>query len=165
MLAPRSQKKFLSWFTGWLTFAGWTGNAAATALFFGQLVLAIVQINHADFNPDSYTSRWQSTLIGIGALALACFFNTVLSRWLPSLGKILIFYQIAVILGIVVPMVVKSDHNTASDVFTHFVKNAGWTTNGMAFMIGLSSSNVALIGVDVPTHFGTSRNCIIASQH
>lgn len=154
MLAPLRHKKFLSWFTGWLTFAGWTGNAAATASFFGALVLTAYQIAHPTYAPDAATTNWQTTLIAIAALSLAFVFNTAFTTTLPTLGKVLLFIQAAVILGLIIPLCAKAEHLPAYDVFVHYSITSGWNSKGMAFMIGLSSSNVALIGVDVPTHFG-----------
>lgn len=156
MLAPEKHKKFLSWLTGWLTFAGWTGNASATTIFVGQMLLAALQVSNSSYRPDDATLRWQATLIALLTLLLIFIINTVLNPYLPALGRGLLVYQFCAIVAIFVPMGVMSAHVDAREVFATFYNQSGWSSNGVAFMIGLSSSNIALIGLDVPMHFGRS---------
>lgn len=54
--------------------------------------------------------------------------------------------------GILVPLVYFAPHNEPSEVFTNFYNNAGWSTEALAFLVGLPSMSSSLIGADCAVH-------------
>lgn len=157
MLAPERHKKWLSWFTGWVTFAGWTGNVAATNIFVGEVLVAMLQISNTNYRPDAATQRWQVTLIGLAGLVISFVYNSAFSNWMPKLGKTLVLFQMAVFLAVFIPLVAFSpERMSAKEALIDFQLSSGWESKGLAFMIGMSAAELALIGVDIPSHFGKS---------
>jgi len=54
--------------------------------------------------------------------------------------------------GILIPLVYKAPHSSASDVFTVFLDEGGWQTQGLSFFIGLIGPVFAFGGADGAIH-------------
>ena len=72
--------------------------------------------------------------------------NTVIGVQLP---RIQIFTLVVHTLGffaMMIPLVSLSSHNSASDVFTSFINDGGWSNQGQSFFIGLIATAFAFLG-------------------
>ncbi|KAI1391129.1 putative GABA permease [Hypoxylon trugodes] len=78
MLAPDSSRRFLSYITGWMTFAGWQAVTASAAYLIGTLLQGVIVMVKSDYTPEP----WQAMLFLWAVLAFSVFINTVASKTL-----------------------------------------------------------------------------------
>lgn len=147
MLAPKRSKKFLSWWTGIISTLAWTFAAASTLVAVAQFVLLIIEQAHTSWQPSPVMGRLYETLIAF-ALIIACFvINTRYLRFLPQFAVVMLFLTVAAFLGFVITFAVAAPKNPVKGIFSGLVDSAGWSTNGLAFMVGLLGSNLSMLGM------------------
>lgn len=149
LLAPKGQQKFVSWLTGWVATIGWNANTAAGVFFSGTLIQALLLLNY----PDSYNyQRWHGTLLMWAVLLICVFINTVAARFLPKIEGVILILHTLGFFAVLIPLVVLAPKSTPAAVFKEFQNLAGWNSNGLAWFVGLISSNLPFIGYDGPCH-------------
>ena len=148
MLAPPKYSVFLSWITGWSAVLGWIANLTAGVWFVGTMVQGLLVLNY----PSYIFERWHGTLIIFAALLCCTIVNTFLGRILPSIEAFALVLHITGFFAILIPLVVMAPKGSASSVFAQFTDDAGWNSNGLAWFIGLISSNLGFVGYDGPCH-------------
>ncbi|KAM0281532.1 hypothetical protein ACHAO9_010695 [Fusarium lateritium] len=148
MMAPRSCSKFLSHLTGMLTVGGWQGSVSSSALLTGNMILGMATLNHEGFQPE----LWQGTLLFWAIFLFAVFINTLVSSVLPKFEGLILILHILGFFAILIPLVTLGPHASASDVFTVFVNNGGWSTQGVSFMVGMMGNAFAFVGTDAAFH-------------
>ena len=98
---------------------------------------------------ESPAPRWQGTLLMWAALAVVVVVNTVGARLLPKIeGFILIIHTLG-FFAVLIPLVYLAPHNNASFVFKDWIDTSatsGYGSSGLAFMVGLLSTNLPFIG-------------------
>ena len=127
--------------TGWLTVAGWQAFLTATYLP-ATLIQGLVVMN----NPGYDFQRWHGTLLIWALIILAMFINTVVSSILPQLEGLILFLHVVGFFAILIPLVLLAPHGSASDVFTLFLNEGGWSTRGLSFSVGLGGNVFAILG-------------------
>lgn len=142
MLAPKKYSKFISWITGWIATVGWNANTAAGIFFSGTLVQALLVLNYPGYDYQ----RWHGTLLMWAALLICIFVNTVAARALPKIEGVILILHTLGFFAILIPLVVLAPKSSPSFVFKEFVDIAGWNSNGLAWFVGLISSNLPFIG-------------------
>ncbi|KAK6859782.1 hypothetical protein PG995_003418 [Apiospora arundinis] len=147
MLAPSSSRRFLSYFTGWMSFAGWQAVTASSGYLIGTLVQSIIVLLKSDYEPQP----WQAVLLIWAVLGFAAFINTAASKALAHFESLTLVLHILGFFAIVIPLVYLAPHGDAS-LFTTFVNEGGWSTQGLSFMVGLPASVFSLIGADSAVH-------------
>ncbi|KAK7423257.1 hypothetical protein QQZ08_009153 [Neonectria magnoliae] len=156
-LSPKSTGSVSSWFAGYITTFGWLAVAASAPFLAGTMIQGLLVLNYP---PDTYTfERWHGTLlywaILIGAACVCIFCNHLL----PLLEKLSMALHITLFFVIIIVMSVMSPtKNSAAFVFTTFENNSGWSSDGVAWCIGLLSSCYVLIGYDGATHLSEEMN-------
>ncbi|KAH6962131.1 amino acid/polyamine transporter I [Ilyonectria sp. MPI-CAGE-AT-0026] len=148
MLAPRSCAKFLSYVTGWLTVGGWQGSVSSSALLTGNMILGMATMNNASFEPK----LWQGTLLFWVILLFAVFINTLVSSALPKFEGLILILHILGFFAILIPLVTLGPHGDAKEIFTTWVNNGGWSTQGISFMVGMMGNAFAFVGTDAAFH-------------
>ncbi|SPJ85034.1 related to GABA transport protein [Fusarium torulosum] len=148
MMAPRSCSKFLSHLTGMLTVGGWQGSVSSSALLTGNMILGMATLNHDGFQPE----LWQGTLLFWAIFLFAVFINTLVSSVLPKFEGLILILHILGFFAILIPLVTLGPHASASDVFTVFVNNGGWSSQGVSFMVGMMGNAFAFVGTDAAFH-------------
>ncbi|KAI0539934.1 putative GABA permease [Xylaria digitata] len=147
MLASRSSGRFLSFITGWVTFAGWQAVTASAAYLIGTLLQSVIILLDSNYAPKP----WQTLLFFWAILAFSVFINTIASKTLAHFEGLILILHIFGFFGILIPLVYLSPHGDAS-VFTTFVNGGGWPDQGLSFVIGLPASVFSLIGADSAVH-------------
>jgi amino acid transporter len=141
VLAPPSWAKFLSYLTGWMNVISWQAALASTAFLAGTMIQGLIVLNY-----ESYEfQRWHGTLLLFALIAVALFTNTFLARFLPTIESILLVLHILGFFAIVIVLVQLAPHKSAREVFATF-GSSGWSPDGLAFFIGLTTSMFAFIG-------------------
>jgi amino acid transporter len=148
MMAPRSCAKFLSYFTGMLTVGGWQGSVASSALLTGNMILGLTSLNDNSFEPN----LWQGTLLFWAILAFAVFINTLVSSALPKFEGLILVLHILGFFAILIPLVILGPHGDSQEIFTSFVNNGRWPSQGLSFMVGMMGNTFAFIGTDAAFH-------------
>jgi Amino acid permease len=108
---------------------------------------------------DNYVGEpWQATLITLAFLALAVCFNTFFASTIPMLEASLVFFHI---FGIVVfiPVWALSPKAEGGSPLVDFFNPGGWSSNGLATLIGAAPVITTLIGFDCSVHM-----CMLSFQ-
>ena len=164
VLAPPDTRVVASWFTGWISVGGQIVLTASAAFAAGLQLQALITLNH----PDSYVpQRWQGMLFYWLVLLYAAAVNIWGSKILPhtnlasgmpksisiarsypgyrqltSLGVLHIvgFLAIVIVLGVMAPK------HSAHYVFVEVSNSSGWSSDGVAWLVGLLSSVYPFLG-------------------
>ncbi|KAI0505243.1 putative GABA permease [Xylaria bambusicola] len=147
MLASRPSANFLSFITGWVTFAGWQAATAAVAFLVGTLLQSVIILLDPGYTPKP----WQSLLFFWVILAFAVFINTIASKILAQFEGLILVLHIFGFFGVLIPLVYLSPHEDTS-IFTTFVNTGEWSSQGLSFFIGLPAAVFSLIGADSAVH-------------
>jgi choline transport protein len=148
MLAPKSYSNFLSWLTGWIATLGWNANTAAGVFFGGTMIQGLLVLNYPNYGFE----RWHGTLL-MWACLLACIFvNTIGARLLPKIEGVILILHTLGFFAILIPLVILAPKGSVSFVFQDFANQAGWSSNSLAWFVGLISTNLPFIGYDGPCH-------------
>ena len=148
MLAPPRYSVFLSWITGWSAVLGWIANLTIGVWFVGTMIQGLLVLNYPSYGYE----RWHGTLILFAALLCCVIVNTLLGRVFPYIETFALALHIAGFFAIMIPLVVLAPKGSPSFVFAQFTDLAGWNSNGLAWFVGLISSNLGFIGYDGPCH-------------
>lgn len=161
-LAPQREKVVASWFTGWISVGGQIVLTASAAFAAGLQFQALITLNH----PDTYVpQRWQGMMFYWLVLLYAAAVNIWGSKILPhtnlasgkqtkvllgnrqlsdfsSLGVLHIvgFLAIIIVLGVMAPK------HSAHYVFVEVSNSSGWSSDGVAWLVGLLSSVYPFLG-------------------
>jgi choline transport protein len=103
-------------------------------------------------NPNYIPERWQGTLLVIAITAFCIIFNTFLAKKLPMVEGMVLIIHIVGFFAVLIPLWILAPRNPAELVFTEFLNLGGWSTTGVAFMVGLLSPIYTLIGADSAVH-------------
>jgi amino acid transporter len=99
-------------------------------------------VNYPDYNP---TNR-QGTLFVFATVLLIWVVNTYLIGIVPFLQNVFMWTHVLAFLAIVIVLWTKAPLNSASDVFTKFTNEGGWSSTGLSLMIGQITAIYALVG-------------------
>lgn len=106
-------------------------------------------MNNASYSPQPY----QVTLLLWAAILFAVFINTVISNILPKIEGLMLILHVLGFFAILIPLVYLAPHTDAKTVFTTFIQEGGWKTQGLSFMIGLIGPVFNFLG---ESHLNTS---------
>ena len=134
---------------GWLCVITWQAGLGAGGFIGGTIIQALFVLNL----PNYVYERYQGTLLFLGFLLIAVFFNTVLVRRLPMVEGIFVFLHV---FGVVlfIPILILSPRRTGAGPITEFFNPNGWISNGVATFVGATSPVASLIGFDCSVHMG-----------
>ncbi|OAP56145.1 hypothetical protein AYL99_09324 [Fonsecaea erecta] len=148
ILAPRKIKQGLSYACGLLSIFSWIAIGAAVTIIPAQQIMALV----AALNPGFETKQWHVFLI-YQAMALFVLLNNLFllkrAPWTHNIGFGL---TISLFLASFVALMVRASPKApARFVWATFINYTGWS-DGVCFLIGLSTSCFMYIGLDASMH-------------
>lgn len=126
---------------GWMTYAGWQAYTASSAYLIGTLLQSVIALTDSKYTPQP----WQALLLMWAVLFFSIFINTVASRALAAFEGMILVLHILGFFCVLVPLVYLGPHGDSS-IFTTFLNQGGWSSQGLSFMVGLPSSVFSLIG-------------------
>ncbi|KAK0937294.1 hypothetical protein LTR29_011117 [Friedmanniomyces endolithicus] len=144
--APASLQKFRSYTVGYLCVLGWHASLAGTCYAAGQQVQAIIVLA----NPQFAIQTWETALLAMAVVVVAVGFNTVLYRKLPIVEGIVMIVHVFGFFAFVIVLWVMAPRGDSS-VLTTFTTN-GWSSAGVACLVGISAPIGDLIGADSSVH-------------
>lgn len=148
-LAPgnSSSRRFLTYFTAIFSWAGAVCTTASAA----QAVVTIGLELYGLSRPDFVAQPWLRFIFYVLAVSGAFWFNLV-ERFLPPIGRFLLFFAIATMAIIFISIWARSsEHVSAEDFFLLINNETGWPS-GFAFVLGLNSVNWCFTCLDCATH-------------
>ncbi|KAL3462068.1 amino acid/polyamine transporter I [Aspergillus heterothallicus] len=148
MLAPRSSVKFLSYISGWLTVIGWQATFATAAFLSGTMVQGLAVLTHPDYVPQN----WHPTFYYWAVVAFAVGINIVGRGALPKFEGLILVVHIVGFFAVLIPLVSLAEIGSAEVVFTQFINEGGWSTQGLSFFVGLIGCVFAFAGGDAAVH-------------
>ncbi|EAU39378.1 conserved hypothetical protein [Aspergillus terreus NIH2624] len=146
--APRSCQRFLSYITGWLCAMGWQCAIVSIAFLVGTIIQGLIVLN----DPSYEFQRWHGTLLVIAITTFSILFNTFLAKNLPMVEALILILHVVGLFAIIIPLWVLSPRNNAKAVFTEFYNGGGWNSDGVATLVGLSTTITSMIGYDCSVH-------------
>ena len=121
---------------------GWQAIVASGGFLSATLAQGLINLNNNNYVPQ----QWQLVLLYWASIILAILVNTVMSPLFPKVeGFILLLHTIG-FFAILIPLVYYAPHGSAVDVFTVFLNQGGWDTQGLSFMVGLVGPVFSLLG-------------------
>ncbi|KAL5040810.1 hypothetical protein BDW71DRAFT_212759 [Aspergillus fruticulosus] len=148
MLAPRFSVKFLSYIAGWLTVIGWQATFATACYLTGTMVQGVAILTHPDYAPAS----WHPTMYYWAVVAFALAVNIIGRGVLPKFETLMLVVHLLGFLAVLIPLVSLAEKRSARDVFTEFVNQGGWSSDGLSFFVGLVGCLFAFAGGDAAVH-------------
>ena len=127
---------------GWLTVLAWQSLVASGGYLFGAQVQGLLILNYQQYVPQ----QWQGTLLFWAAVLVSVFVNTVVSSILPKIEGCIFFLHVLGFLVILIVLAYMAPHGTAVEVFTLFLNQGDWSTQGLSFMIGLIGMSYSFVG-------------------
>jgi len=145
----------LTTYVGWLCAVTWQTGVAGSGYFVGALIQALFVLHL----PNYHFERWHGTLFALAYLFVAIMFNTLLAKKLPMMEGIFVLIHILGI-AILIPLWIMSPLGKGGSPIVDFYNVSGWSTTGIATMVGSLVPVTALIGFDCSVHMGMSRPLI-----
>lgn len=140
---------------GWLTVIGWIAALTSVCYFVADLILQLVSLN--DLEGTYVREGWHGTLLLWGILLLCVFINVFISGALPTIEVVVLIVHILGFFGILVPLIyLPSSHNSAEKIFTMFHNEGKWSTQALAFFVGLQGNALAFVGTDSVVHVSST---------
>lgn len=142
MLAPASSRRALSFYTGWVTAAGWQGSVASGTYLCGGLVQALIQLTVPSYAPTG----WQGTLLSLAVMAACVFVAVFLNGLLPKIEIAILVLHVTAFVAILVTLASMGEHGDARSVFATFANDGMWPTQGLAVFVGMIGNAFAFVG-------------------
>lgn len=148
MMAPESCANFLSYLTAWLTTLAWQSIAITTSYSVATIIQGIVVLA----NPSYEAVTWHTVLIMWAAAVFSVIVNSTTGRVLAKFEGLVLILHLTGFFGVLIPLVYFAPHNTPAEVFTTFTNNGGWSSQGLAFLVGIPTVASTLTGADCAVH-------------
>ncbi|KAH9999240.1 putative GABA permease [Xylariaceae sp. FL0662B] len=150
MLAPVSTRRFLGYFTGWLTITGWQSLVASGGYVTGTMIQGLIVLAHPDYL--TRMQNWHGTLLFWGVVLLSYGINTAIGSLLAKFEGLVLVLHILGFFAVVFPLALLSHHTSASDVFDTFLNLGDWQSLGLSVSIGIIGNVFAFLGGDAAIH-------------
>ncbi|KAJ5832754.1 hypothetical protein N7474_001065 [Penicillium riverlandense] len=146
-LSTGSTRPFLSYLVGWAIMVGEISTGSSCALNSAQIIASFVQIAH----PDTEWKSWMTWLLYSGMLVLPVITN-LNQRWLPGVNLLGALWVVGGGVTWAIVFIVMAPKHNASFIFTEFINNTGYTSNGWVFIIAFYNSMYGMVGTDGMMH-------------
>ncbi|KAK3071925.1 hypothetical protein LTR53_007771 [Teratosphaeriaceae sp. CCFEE 6253] len=146
--APPQHQRWLSYFTGWMSTLSWQAGTASGPFLVGTIIQSMIYVN----DPTYSGTNWQGTLF-VWAITLVVYVCNVWGgRAMPVFQNLMLILHVFGFLTIIVCIWVLAPRNSAIVVFTQFTNGGGWSSMGLALMVGQITAIYACICSDAAAH-------------
>ncbi|KAL1624853.1 choline transporter [Diplodia seriata] len=102
--------------------------------------------------PKRVIESWH-VFVAYQVVNIFCFAFNCYGKVLPAISSTTLYISLISFAVILITIPAKAPtHQHASFVFATFINNTGWTSNGIAFIVGLVNTNWAFACLDCATH-------------
>lgn len=124
----------------------WQAGTASGPFLVGTLIQALIYVN----DPTYVWENWHGTLLVIGITLVVFVFNVWGARAMPMTQNLMLVVHVFGFLTIIIVFWVLAPRNPAEVVFTRFTNGGGWSSMGLALMVGQISAIYACICASIP---------------
>lgn len=120
------------------------------------MIQGLLVFNYSDGPGYVYVDhRWHGTLLTIGIAAIGTLMNTYGYKFLPPLEGVILGLHIFGFVAVMVPLWVMNPGAAPSDVvWKEFTNVGGWSSIGLACLVGQLTPIFSWTGPDAATHMG-----------
>ncbi|RMZ05443.1 hypothetical protein D0864_02476 [Hortaea werneckii] len=145
--APPKYQRILSYASGWMSTLGWLASVAGSNFVLTTQIEAMVEITR----PDFVFENWQYVLLMVAFVAITILFNTWGAKALPALETTSLVGHLAGFFIVLIPLWVLCPKNNASEVFSSFEWQGGWTP-GPGYLVSQVTVMYCNLGSDSVVH-------------
>ncbi len=113
-----------------------------------KLIQGVIVITHPEYVPEPY----QQMLLFWAATIFALFINLLASTLLPKIEAFVLLLDIAGFFAVLLPLVILGEHQDPHQVFTQWMNQGEFSTQGLSFMVGLIGAYLICAGADGAVH-------------
>ncbi|KAF7187537.1 putative amino-acid permease [Pseudocercospora fuligena] len=146
--APEKYQKVLSYMTGWTSTIAWQAGNAMGVILTGTLIQSIILVNDEEYGFEN----WQGTLLAIAVMAVAYIVSVYGHKSLPKWQLALFGIHVAAYFGYLVPVWINAPKATHTEVWSSFSNSGGWSSTGLAVLVGQLPGISQQIGIDTAAH-------------
>lgn len=153
LFITKKWKKDLGIMTGLFNYAGAVFTSASICASLSLSILGVYSLMHPD-----YELRHWNVFLTYELLNIAMAFVASWARWLPAISQFgLGISVVSYVLTFLISIISRSfNHSepwpTGKTVFGEFTNTTGWSSSGMAFIVGLINPLWSFAGIDSATH-------------
>lgn len=149
LLAPAKYSSFLAYMCGSFAYAGSIFTSASVTLSIASQVVGFYALMHPDFVYKPWQVFVAYQLINLFCMAFNCY-----EKWLSFIGNVTLYTSLFSFLVITLTVLIcsRGNYQPASFVFQDFDNNTGWSSAGVAFLVGLINPNWSFSCLDAATH-------------
>lgn len=149
ILAPEKYGSFLAYMCGALAWPGAVFTSASVTLSIATGVIGMWTMTHPGFEP----AAWQ-VFIAYELANIATFVFNSHSKILPLMGSYALYVSLfsMVLITLVVLICARGNYQDPHFVFVEFTNNTGWSSGGIAFIVGLIGPAWGFSCLDCATH-------------
>ncbi|CAG8918033.1 unnamed protein product [Penicillium salamii] len=149
ILSPAKCSRVLSYCCGAINIFSWISISAGVTILPAEFIISMVV-----YNDPTYNSRtWHAFLIYQTANIAVLLYNIFAMKrtsWIHDVGFVV---SLSSFLVIFITCLARAPHmQTSQFVWTTFINQSGWKSNGVAFLTGLINPNYIYAGIDGAIH-------------
>ena len=150
-LAPEKYKRFWAYICGSLAWAGSVFTSASVTMSIATAVVGMWVLTNND--PNFVIKQWHVFITYEMLNILMAVFN-IYEKPLPHFAKAALYTSLGsfVVITITVLSCSSGNYQPASFVFSDFNNGTGWSSAGIAFIVGLINPNWSFSCLDCATH-------------
>ncbi|KAK1811741.1 hypothetical protein LTR12_013876 [Friedmanniomyces endolithicus] len=138
----------LSYVSGWLSALSWQAGNASGLFLCAKLIQALIAIG----NPAYAAPAWQGWLLVVAVTLICVFFNIFAEPLLPHMQNLFLPVYVGAFIATVAVMCALCPHVDAYTALIEITNEGGWSSSGLALMVGQISAIFALGGSDAAAH-------------
>ncbi|KAB8228245.1 GABA permease [Aspergillus alliaceus] len=147
-LASPNYQRALSYVTGWMSVLAWQAGAASGSFLTGTIIQGLISVR----DPDFESKDWQGTLFVFAMILAIYYFNVYASSWMPRIQNLLLALHILCFVIVITVLWAMAPRQPARAVFLEFSNTGGWSSMGLALMVGQISAIYAGLSSDATAH-------------
>lgn len=150
-LAPKKYKRFLAYLDGSFAYFGAVFTCASTTLAVAQALVGMYVLGTGD--PNKAAKQWQ-VFVCFEVLNIFIALFNIWDKPLPYIAQWALFTSLGsfVVITIAVLICSRGHYQSASFVFSEFTNATGWSSSGIAFIVGLINPAWSFSCLDCATH-------------
>ncbi|KAK3069571.1 hypothetical protein LTR53_011981 [Teratosphaeriaceae sp. CCFEE 6253] len=146
--APPQLQQVLSYAAGWLAALSWQAGNASGLFLCANIIQSLMAIK----NPSYAEPAWQGWLLVIAVTLICVVFNIWAEPILPHMQNLFMPIYVAAFIATIAVMWALCPHVDAHTALVEVTNSGGWSSNGLALMVGQISAIFALGGSDAAAH-------------